>query len=113
MKSAHEPVRNRFDALRNDEQTDCSVLKITKVGAPNNKDVTISPIYDGRYLQLDASAASAGTVTFTYDISDGRGQTSSATVTVTLNDGGNHAPVQFDTPPEIDVEQEPVIPPMR
>lgn len=94
-----------LDALRNDEQTDCSVLKITKVGAPNNKDVTISPIYDGRYLQLDASAASAGTVTFTYDISDGRGQTSSATVTVTLNDGGNHAPVQFDTPPEIDVEQ--------
>lgn len=103
----------QIDALRNDEQTDCSVLKITKVGAPNNKDVTISPIYDGRYLQLDASAASAGTVTFTYDISDGRGQTSSATVTVTLNDGGNHAPVQFDTPPEIDVEQEPVIPPMR
>ncbi len=94
-----------LDVLRNDEQTDCSVLKITKVGAPNNKDVTISPIYDGRYLQLDASAASAGTVTFTYDISDGRGQTSSATVTVTLNDGGNHAPVQFDTPPEIDVEQ--------
>lgn len=94
-----------LDVLRNDEQTDCSVLKITKVGAPNNKDVTISPIYDGRYLQLDASATSAGTVTFTYDISDGRGQTSSATVTVTLNDGGNHAPVQFDTPPEIDVEQ--------
>lgn len=94
-----------LDVLRNDEQTDCSVLKITKVGAPNDKDVTISPIYDGRYLQLDASAASAGTVTFTYDISDGRGQTSSATVTVTLNDGGNHAPVQFDTPPEIDVEQ--------
>ena len=74
--------------LRNDEQTDCSVLKITKVGAPNNKDVTISPIYDGRYLQLDASDASAGTVTFTYDISDGRGQTSSATVTVTLKGEG-------------------------
>ncbi len=29
-----------LDALRNDEQTDCSVLKITKVGAPNNKNVT-------------------------------------------------------------------------
>ncbi|PJM78696.1 Ig-like domain-containing protein [Bifidobacterium scaligerum] len=94
-----------LDVLRNDEQTDCSVLRINSVGAPNNKDVTISPIYDGRYLQLDASSASAGTLTFTYEISDGRGQTSSATATVTLSGSDNHAPRQFDTPPEIDVEQ--------
>ena len=95
-----------LDVLRNDEQTDCSVLQITKVGAPAGGDMTVSPVYDGRYLQLDASAASAGTVTFTYDISDGRGQTSTAKVTVTLTDSSaNHAPKQADTPPEYDVEQ--------
>lgn len=95
-----------LDVLRNDEQTDCSVLQITKVGAPAGGDMTVSPVYDGRYLQLDASAASAGTVTFTYDISDGRGQTSTAKVTVTLTGStANHAPKQADTPPEYDVEQ--------
>jgi neurocan core protein len=94
-----------LDVLRNDEQTDCSVLKISKVGATSGSDVNVSPIYDGRYLQLDASAAPAGTVKFTYDISDGRGQTSTGTVTVTLSGQDNHAPVQFDTPPEVDVEQ--------
>ena len=95
-----------LDVLRNDEQTDCSVLDIAKVGAPAGGDMTVSPVYDGRYLQLDASAASAGTVTFTYDISDGRGQTSTAKVTVTLTgSSANHAPKQADTPPEYDVEQ--------
>ena len=85
-----------LDVLRNDEQTDCSVLQITKVGAPAGGDMTVSPVYDGRYLQLDASAASAGTVTFTYDISDGRGQTSTAKVTVTLTgSSANHAPKQL------------------
>ena len=88
-----------LDVLRNDEQTDCSVLQITKVGAPAGGDMTVSPVYDGRYLQLDASAASAGTVTFTYDISDGR-QTSTAKVTVTLTgSSANHAPKQADTRP--------------
>lgn len=94
-----------LDVLRNDEQTDCSVLNIIRVGAPQGGDVTVSPIYAGRYLQLDASAASAGTVTFAYDISDGRGQTSTANVTVTLHDGDNHTPLQSDTPSEINVEQ--------
>lgn len=94
-----------LDVLRNDEQTDCSVLKITQVSAVNGANVTVAPIYDGRYLQLDASSASSGTATFSYDISDGRGQTSNATVTVTLATQGNHAPVQSDTPPEISVEQ--------
>ncbi|MBT1174525.1 tandem-95 repeat protein [Bifidobacterium sp. LC6] len=94
-----------LDVLRNDEQTDCSVLSITKVGAVNGANVTVAPIYDGRYLQLNASSASAGTATFSYDISDGRGQTSSATVTVTLTGAGNHAPTQSDVPPEISVEQ--------
>ncbi|TPF92976.1 Ig-like domain-containing protein [Bifidobacterium sp. UTBIF-78] len=94
-----------LDVLRNDEQTDCSVLRITKVGAPDGARVTVAPVYDGRYLQLDASSASSGTVTFTYDISDGRDQTSSAKVTVNLTGSNNTAPTQTDTPPEIDVEQ--------
>lgn len=94
-----------LDVLRNDEQTDCSVLRITSVGAPDGANITVSPIYDGRYLQLDASAATAGNVSFSYEISDGRGQTSSATVSLTLADDDDKAPAQTDTPPEIDVEQ--------
>ena len=80
-------ARQILDVLRNDQQTDCSVLRIDSVSAVSDGDVTISPIYDGRYLQLDASAAESGTVTFSYEISDGRGQTSSADVTLTLSDG--------------------------
>ena len=98
-------ARQILDVLRNDQQTDCSVLRIDSVSAVSDGDVTISPIYDGRYLQLDASAAESGTVTFSYEISDGRGQTSSADVTLTLSDGDNRAPAQSDVPPEVDVEQ--------
>ena len=94
-----------LDVLRNDEQTDCSVLRIDSVSAPDGADIKVSPIYDGRYLQLDASAASAGSVTFSYTISDGRGQTSSANVSLDLTAGANRAPLQIDTPPEFDVEQ--------
>lgn len=95
-----------LDVLRNDEQTDCSVLRITSVSAPKNSSLTVSPIYDGRYLQLNASDASAGTATFTYEISDGRDQTSSATVTLKIeSNSGNHAPRQVETPEQIDVEQ--------
>ena len=94
-----------LDVLRNDEQTDCSVLRIDSVSAPDGADTKVSPIYDGRYLQLDASAASAGSVTFSYTISDGRGQTSSANVSLDLTAGANRAPLQIDTPPEFDVEQ--------
>lgn len=95
-----------LDVLRNDEQTDCSVLRITSVSAPKNSSLTVSPIYDGRYLQLNASDASTGTATFTYEISDGRDQTSSATVTLKFeSNSGNHAPRQVETPEQIDVEQ--------
>ena len=68
-----------LDVLRNDEQTDCSVLRITSVSAPDGANISVSPVYDGRYLQLDASAASEGSVSFSYEISDGRGQTSTPT----------------------------------
>ena len=62
-----------LDVLRNDEQTDCSVLRITSVSAPDGANISVSPVYDGRYLQLDASAAAEGSVSFSYEISDGRG----------------------------------------
>ena len=94
-----------LDVLRNDEQTDCSVLRITSVSAPDGANISVSPVYDGRYLQLDASAASEGSVSFSYEISDGRGQTSNANVSLTLVGGDDNAPQQTDTPPEIDVEQ--------
>lgn len=94
-----------LDVLRNDEQTDCSVLRITSVSAPKNGTITVSPIYDGRYLQLDASHAGAGAVTFTYEIGDGRDQTSQGTVTLNVTGAENHAPRQTDAPEQIDVEQ--------
>ena len=94
-----------LDVLRNDEQTDCSVLRITLVSAPDGANISVSPVYDGRYLQLDASAAAEGSASFSYEISDGRGQTSNAKVNLTLVGGDDNAPQQTDTPPEIDVEQ--------
>ena len=94
-----------LDVLRNDQQTDCSVLEITRVNAPEGATVTVSPIYDGRYLQLDATKARAGSVSFSYEISDGHGQTSSANVSLALVSGENAAPSQTDVPPELSVEQ--------
>ena len=102
---AHAGSEQILDVLRNDEQTDCSVLRITSVSAPDGANITVSPVYDGRYLQLDASAATSGNVSFSYEISDGRGQTSSANVSLTLTDSADKAPAQTDTPPETDVEQ--------
>ncbi|KAA8828846.1 fibronectin type III domain-containing protein [Bifidobacterium tissieri] len=94
-----------LDVLRNDEQTDCSVLHIEKVESPGGG-VSIAPVYDGRYLQLDATQAGTGTVRFSYSISDGHGQSSSATVTLNITSAdGDHAPEQTDVPPEYQVEQ--------
>ncbi len=61
-----------IDPLRNDEQTDCSVLRITSVSSPENDSVKASAISDGRFLQV--SAHNPGRATFTYEIGDGRGQ---------------------------------------
>ncbi|MBW3081424.1 Ig-like domain-containing protein [Bifidobacterium saguinibicoloris] len=94
-----------LDVLRNDHQTDCSVLRIDQVSAPSGGTVTVSPVYDGRYIQLDATKAEPGTVTFSYDISDGHGQTSTATVSLDILGTANQAPVQSDVPPELSVEQ--------
>ncbi|WEV42684.1 Ig-like domain-containing protein [Bifidobacterium sp. ESL0682] len=95
-----------LDVLRNDEQTDCSVLHITKVGPVSANGITVSPIYSGRYLQLDTTGATAGKATFTYEINDGRGQTSAATVNLNITDDtANQSPAQSDTPPEYEVEQ--------
>lgn len=95
-----------LDVLRNDEQTDCSVLHITKVGPVSGTGITVAPIYSGRYLQLDTTGATAGKTSFTYEINDGRGQSSSATVNLNITGGTvNQPPAQSDTPPEYDVEQ--------
>ncbi|OZG61267.1 ATPase AAA [Bifidobacterium lemurum] len=93
------------DVLRNDEHGDCSVLRVTAVGMPDNPDVSAHTIYDGRYLQVDATDATVGSARFRYDISDGRGRTASATVLITITGKDNHAPVQSDMPPHFDVEQ--------
>ncbi|NMN00522.1 large protein with C-terminal fibronectin type III domain [Bifidobacterium sp. DSM 109958] len=95
-----------LDVLRNDEQTDCSVLRIVRVGATSDPAVDVDVVGDGRFLQLDASGAGPGTVSFTYDVDDGRGRRSSATVALRLHDAAtNAAPVWDGTPPAYDVEQ--------
>ncbi|WEV65519.1 Ig-like domain-containing protein [Bifidobacterium sp. ESL0764] len=95
-----------LDVLRNDEQSDCSVLHITKVGPVSGAGITVAPIYSGRYLQLDTTGATAGKTSFTYEINDGRGQSSSATVNLNITGStANQPPAQTDTPPEYDVEQ--------
>jgi large repetitive protein len=95
-----------LDVLRNDEQTDCSVLHISKVGPVSGGGITVAPIYAGRYLQVDTNGAKPGKTSFTYEINDGRGQTSQATVSLNLaGNGTNQAPAQVDTPPEYSVEQ--------
>lgn len=102
-------ARASLDVLRNDEQTDCSVLRIVSVGSLSDPAASVAPVYDGRQLQFDASRATPGAITFSYVIDDGRGQTSSARVTVRVQAGGegapNTAPRQVDVPPEYDVEQ--------
>ncbi|KFI52142.1 Ig-like domain-containing protein [Bifidobacterium biavatii] len=95
-----------LDVQRNDEQTDCSVLRIAAVNVPADAAFAVQPIHGGRYLQLDASHAEAGTASFSYTVDDGRGQSSTASVTLNLTDADdNHAPVQADAPAEYDVEQ--------
>ncbi|MCH9275288.1 Ig-like domain-containing protein [Bifidobacterium amazonense] len=95
-----------LDVLRNDEQTDCSVLRIASADVSDGSALVVRPILAGRYLQLDASGAKPGTETISYTIDDGRGQTSTATATLDLVEAdGNHAPAQVDAPIEYDVEQ--------
>ncbi|KFI57711.1 Ig-like domain-containing protein [Bifidobacterium gallicum] len=94
-----------LDVLRNDQQTDCSVLRITEVSAPKDSSVKPSIAYDGRFIQLDATAASSGKASFTYTISDGHEQTSQATVHLDVTRAGNRAPQSHEKPEEIMVEQ--------
>ena len=102
-----------LDVLRNDEQTDCAVLRITHVdelgasAATSDAAATILPIHNGRYLQFNAPATTSSTpLRFRYTVSDGRGRTSSATITVHPHDRtGNSAPEQTDDPPEYAIEQ--------
>ncbi|KAB8292634.1 Ig-like domain-containing protein [Bifidobacterium avesanii] len=98
-------TRMLLDVLRNDELAGCAVLRVSSLTAPGRDDVAVSPAFDGRYLQLDASRAAAGDVRFAYAIDDGHGQTASATVTLRLRDDGNAPPEQVDAPPEYDVER--------
>lgn len=97
-----------LDPLRNDHQTDCSVLQISDARTSSGE-ITLSPVYDGRFLQVDASRAHPGTVRINYSITDGHGQVSSAGIDLTIApsdmEGGDKPPQQVDTPAEYEVEQ--------
>ena len=93
-----------LDPLRNDEQSDCSVLRIAAIRGVDDGLIAVASIYDGRFLQVNA--IKAGRATFTYEITDGHGQSSYATVVVTVSDDSrNRSPEQTEKPESIDVEQ--------
>ena len=100
--------RTLLDPLRNDRQTDCSVLRIEDARSSQGN-LRLTPVMNGRYLQVDASDAPAGRTRINYSITDGRGQVSSAGIDLNIApakmDRGNQAPVQNDTPPEYEVER--------
>lgn len=98
--------RRVLHVLRNDRQTDCSVLRVVSISQPG-QDVRVAVTADGRALQLDASDASPGEVRFSYVIDDGRGQESSAEVSLMVApQDGNGPPQQVDAPPSFNVERE-------
>lgn len=95
-----------LDVLRNDQHSDCSILAIEKVeNLSRHEGVKLSPVYDGRFLQLTLTGTPSGPLTFTYSMTNGTGQASSATVTVSISENGNNAPIQDSLPRDIDVEQ--------
>lgn len=98
-----------LDVLHNDEQSDCSVLRIITVTPPSVDDVTVSSVFDGRYIQLNATAltdTNSTDIRFSYEIDDGRGRRSSATVIVTpVPHDHNQPAAQTDIPPEYEIEQ--------
>ena len=100
--------RALLDPLRNDRQTDCSVLRIEDARSSQGN-LRLTPVMNGRYLQVDASDAPVGRARINYSITDGRGQVSSAGIDLNIApakmDRGDQAPVQNDTPPEYEVEQ--------
>ena len=100
--------RALLDPLRNDRQTDCSVLRIEDARSSQGN-LRLTPVMNGRYLQVDASDAPDGRARINYSITDGRGQVSSAGIDLNIApakmDQGDQAPVQNDTPPEYEVEQ--------
>ncbi|NEG88455.1 fibronectin type III domain-containing protein [Bifidobacterium aerophilum] len=100
-----------LDVLGNDEQADCAVLRISRVGAPSGADISVSTVHDGRYLQIDAQRVSVSDrdtveARFTYEVDDGRGRVSTAQVVMeVVGSDGNRAPRQIGTPMQYDVEQ--------
>ena len=98
-----------LDVLHNDEQSDCSVLRIISITSPSVDDVTVSAIHDGRYIQFNATAltdTNSNDIRFSYEIDDGRGRRSSATVIVKpVSHDHNQPAAQTDIPPEYEIEQ--------
>ncbi|WP_125967741.1 Ig-like domain-containing protein [Bifidobacterium samirii] len=95
-----------IDVLANDEQTGCSALSIAAVGAVQGSGIRVTPVLDGRYLQVDATGVSPGARSFSYEVEDGAGHASSARVSVTVVAGdGNHAPQRSATVSEHELEQ--------
>lgn len=111
-KDDHHAIRagNRglLDVLRNDEQSDCTVLRVSRVDRLSGESgLRIYPVQAGRQLQVDATHARAGTYRFTYGIDAGDHRSSSATLTLTVvgRQNENHAPRQNSNLTNTQVEQ--------
>jgi hypothetical protein len=98
--------RRVITVLANDEQSDCSVLRITALSPSRGSPIRVSIVDSGRSVLVDAGTGPPGSATFDYTIDDGRGQTSSATVTIEIvGDSANSPPQQAGPVPQHDVEQ--------
>lgn len=98
--------RHVIDVLSNDEQSDCSVLRITAVSPPHGSPINVSIVNSGRSILVDAGVQRPSKASFTYTINDGRGQSSSATVILDIIDDSANSPPQQDTSqPRHEVEQ--------
>lgn len=108
-----------LDVLHNDIQSDCSVLRIERIGRiqtsglstlpESQSTVDVALVHNGRFLQIDASNASDGDMRFSYEISNGLGQTAQAYVNIHIRSDGNQAPAPYSVPIEYQVERNGII----
>ncbi|MEN0129954.1 MAG: fibronectin type III domain-containing protein [Brevundimonas sp.] len=86
--------------IDNDSSADCGVLVVSAVDKLDPTFGTVSPIYDGRALQVKVLPTATGSADFTYTITDGSGSNAPSTATVHLTAHGadeNAKPEQIRT----------------
>lgn len=86
--------------LDNDSSRACGVLAVASLTPLPESFGTLTPVYDGRAVQVTIAPGATGTATFRYTVSDGRPTTTPAEAEVTLTvrgPGENGPPTQVRT----------------